>query len=221
MIMIIICHVIVFIIRLLGTVPVFLNPTSRVSLKSTGSSLSLLLLPFSKSNQSGMDLCPVCCCLTSFLLFSQKPQLEGKGIKSEFTYVFIFQHLSRFATTTFYRHFMALHLVFCITMLKPNNVFQVFGKSTCSLTSRPFSLPGGNISRWPFLRKIFWEFKTIFFQLTSVLHASCPARLDLQPLLHPALYEHAAEGTRQFASSLLGEIGFLVFVFVRYLHKYL
>ena len=106
---IIICHVIVFIrllgisfltighimikiiiivfIRLLGTVPVFLNPTSRVSLKSTGSSLSLLLLLFSKSNQSGMDLCPVCCCLTSFLLFSQKHQLEGKGIKSEFTYL--------------------------------------------------------------------------------------------------------------------------------------
>ena len=83
---IIICHVIVF-IRLLGTVPVFLNPTSRVSLKSTGSSLSLLLLLFSKSNQSDMDLCPVCCCLTSFLLFSQKPQLEGKGIKSEFTYL--------------------------------------------------------------------------------------------------------------------------------------
>ena len=63
--------------------------------------------------------------------------------------------------------------------------------------------------------------RQFFFQLTSVLHASCPARLDLQPLLHPALYEHAAEGTRQFASSLLGEIGFLVFVFVRYLHKYL
>ena len=141
---IMICLVIVF-IRLLGTMPAFLNPTSRASLKSTGSSLSLLLLPFSKSNQSGMDLCPVCCCLTSFLLFSQKPQLEGKGIKSEFTYVFIFQHLSRFATTTFYRHFMALHLVFCITLLKPNNVFQVFGKSTCSLTSQPFSLPGGNI----------------------------------------------------------------------------
>ena len=105
---------------------------------------------------------------------------------------------------------MALHLVFCITLLKPNNVFQVFGKSTCSLTSQPFSFPGGNIWRWPFLRKIFWEFMTIFFQLTSVLHASCPARLDLQPLLHPALYEHAAEGTRQFASSLLGEIGICI-----------
>ena len=49
-----------------------------------------------------------------------------------------------------------------------------------------------------------------FLQLTSVLHASCPARLDLQPLLHPALYEHAAEGTRQFASSLLGEIGICI-----------
>merc|ERR1719397_227506 len=40
-------------------------------------------------------------------------------------------------------------------------------------------------------------------QLTAVLHASCPARLDLQPLLHPTLYEDAAEGTRPFASALL------------------
>ena len=46
-------------------------------------------------------------------------------------------------------------------------------------------------------------------QLTAVLHASCPARLDLQPLLHPTLYEDAAEGTRQFASALLGEIEFV------------
>ena len=140
---IMICHVIVFIIRLLGTVPVFLNPTSRVSLKSTGSSLSLLLLLFSKSNQSGMDLCPVCCCLTSFLLFSQKPQLEGKGIKSEFTYL----------SFSICHDLLQLHSIgiswhcICITMLKRNNVFQVFGKSTCSLTSRPFSLPGGNILR--------------------------------------------------------------------------
>ena len=43
-------------------------------------------------------------------------------------------------------------------------------------------------------------------QLTAVLHASCPARQDLQPLIHPTLYEGAAEGTRQFASALLGEV---------------
>ena len=54
--------------------------------------------------------------------------------------------------------------------------------------------------------------------MTSVLHASCPARPDLQPVLHPTLYEDAAEGTRQFASSLLGEISLCLTITDRKFH---
>ena len=93
-------------------------------------------------------------------------------------------------------------------MLNLYIVVQVTGTSLGSLTSVSFSLSGGNLTQSDFSHtlKMHPIENKPFSQLTAVLHASCPARLDLQPLLHPTLYEGAAEGTRQFASALLGEI---------------
>ena len=97
-------------------------------------------------------------------------------------------------------------------------VVQVTGTSLGSLTSVSFSLSGGNLTQSDSSHtlKMHPIENKPFSQLTAVLHASCPARLDLQPLLHPTLYEGAAEGTRQFASALLGEIELNSGIFVHF-----